>query len=47
MRALRDCMLGRVPVGYGDGVQATVVATGAPRPILLGNQVLKVSWRSE
>ncbi len=28
-----------VPVGYGDGVQATVVATGAPRPILLGNQV--------
>jgi hypothetical protein len=28
-----------VPVGYGDGVQATVVTTGAPRPIRLGNQV--------
>ncbi len=28
-----------VPVGYCDGVKAAVVAAGAPRPILLGDQV--------
>ncbi len=28
-----------VPGGYGDGVQVAVVAAGAPRPILLGDQV--------
>jgi hypothetical protein len=28
-----------VPVGYPDDVQVAVVAAGAPRPILFGNQV--------
>jgi hypothetical protein len=28
-----------VPVRYREGVQVTVVAAGAPRPVLLGNQV--------
>jgi hypothetical protein len=40
-----------VPVGYGDGVKAAVVTTGAPRPILLGYQVQqgtpKASWSGE
>ncbi len=39
------CVGKGVPVWYCDGVQAAVVASGAPRHILLGNQMQRGSPR--